>query len=86
MKSQLMFIWARIVLFVSKPLGWASEYLDNYAIRLTVRGVCHNKPANRWMPGSDREWPKDDFDAYRESLGDIPPPPKVRKSRRKVAR
>lgn len=44
MKSQLMFIWARIILFVSKPLGYLAECLDNYAVELTLRAVQINKP------------------------------------------
>lgn len=44
MKSQLMFIWARILLFISKPLGQIAERMDNYAVDLTIRGVFISKP------------------------------------------
>ena len=47
MKSQLMFIWARILLFISKPLGQIAERMDNYAVDLTIRGVFISKPKFR---------------------------------------
>tara|TARA_R110000868_G_scaffold403624_1_gene681080 strand:- start:567 stop:899 length:333 start_codon:yes stop_codon:yes gene_type:complete len=44
MKSQLMFIWARILLFISKPLGQIAERMDNYAVHLAIQAVQINKP------------------------------------------